>query len=142
MFMLNTLTHCLIQVQNIPLLWEILPSMSSIVFPRALLTSTRFFATSWNQGQDIDLGAAEAMHRDYQSIFALLSQSLPHPFQESPSMVRNGLPLLFEKSYPLTINHSDLSRLNIFVSHRLAILLASSTGPRLQYLHSGCLCGG
>ncbi|QKX56544.1 uncharacterized protein TRUGW13939_03649 [Talaromyces rugulosus] len=38
----------------------------------------KFFATSWNQGQDIDPSAAEAMHRDYQSRFELLSEKTGH----------------------------------------------------------------
>lgn len=85
--MLSILTRRLIQVQNISLLWEILLSLSNFcrsLFTQSLLTSTRFFATSWNQEQDIDPVAAKAIRYDYKSRLQLLSQVLPLPFQENP----------------------------------------------------------
>ena len=76
---------------------------------------TRYFATSWNERQHIDLSATEAIYSDYRSKVEYLSRYLPHPFQENLRIIRDGLSLLFEKSYPLTLNHGDLSGLNVFV---------------------------
>jgi hypothetical protein len=59
--------------------------------------------------------ATKAMHCDYQSRIELLSRRLPRHFQKNLLMVRQWLSLLFEKPCPLTLNHGDLSGLNVFV---------------------------
>ncbi|RSM04415.1 hypothetical protein CDV31_010050 [Fusarium ambrosium] len=75
----------------------------------------KFFATSWNGRQHIDPDAIEAIRRDYQARIELLSRYLPDRFQKNLRMVREGLSLLFDKLYPFTLNHGDLSGLNVFV---------------------------
>ncbi|EEU47614.1 uncharacterized protein NECHADRAFT_8163, partial [Fusarium vanettenii 77-13-4] len=75
----------------------------------------RFFATSWNRRQHIDPDAIEAIRRDYQARIELLNKYLPDRFKKNLRMVREGLSLLFDKLYPFTLNHGDLSGLNVFV---------------------------
>lgn len=76
---------------------------------------TRFFAASWNGRQHIAPNAIHAIHSEYQLRFELLSRVLPSRFQENLRKVRAGLPLLFTSTYPLALNHGDLSGMNILV---------------------------
>jgi hypothetical protein len=80
-----------------------------------ILLVLRFFAAAWKQGQHLSPEAINAIKIDYETIFDLLSRRLPRRFQENLTLIRAGLPSLFDASYPLALNHGDLSGLNIFV---------------------------
>lgn len=57
----------------------------------------------------------QAIHREYQSRFERLALALPPRFQESLNRIEAGLPSLFASTYPLALNHGDLSEMNILV---------------------------
>lgn len=56
-----------------------------------------------------------AIWREYQLRFERLSRVLPSRFRENLDKVRAGLPSLFASTYPLALNHGDLSEMNILV---------------------------
>lgn len=59
--------------------------------------------------------AADKIRAEYQSRFERLSQVLPLRHQQNLNKVRAGLPSLFASSYPIVLNHGDLSEINVLV---------------------------
>ncbi|KAJ5653781.1 hypothetical protein N7490_000784 [Penicillium lividum] len=76
-----------------------------------------FFASSWKARQNISPEGALPICTDYEEKFELLSRVLPSRHQENLNMVRGGLKVLFLSTYPMVLNHGDLSETNIFVDH-------------------------
>ncbi|KAL3587855.1 hypothetical protein FPOAC2_13754 [Fusarium poae] len=74
-----------------------------------------YFAASWKARQHIAPDAADEIRAEYQWRFERLSQVLPLRYQQNLKRVRVGLPLLFASSYPMVLNHGDLSEMNILV---------------------------
>ncbi|GAB0139111.1 hypothetical protein EsDP_00007326 [Epichloe bromicola] len=82
---------------------------------RTIADFALYFAASWKARQHTAPDAAEKIRAEYEWRFERLSQVLPLRHEQNLNMVRVGLPLLFASSYPMVLNHGDLSELNVLV---------------------------
>ncbi|KAI9148142.1 hypothetical protein HJFPF1_11966 [Paramyrothecium foliicola] len=74
-----------------------------------------FYATSWKAQQELDSEVVDAMRLDYEARIDILSRVLPSRHQQNLDDVLDGLELLFDDTYPMVLNHGNVSELNMIV---------------------------
>lgn len=79
------------------------------------LISSRFFAQSWNNPQQLSEADADVLLSEVQSNFEKMAQSLPQRFESNLERVRQELPSLFSGAFPFVLTHGDLNEINTLV---------------------------
>ncbi|KAJ5129706.1 uncharacterized protein N7515_005745 [Penicillium bovifimosum] len=74
----------------------------------------RFFAQSWNNGQQPCSDITATLLREFQSNFDLLARDLPSRFTPNLERVRKELPSIFS-ALPFVLSHGDLNMMNVLV---------------------------
>ncbi|EHK48492.1 hypothetical protein TRIATDRAFT_214538 [Trichoderma atroviride IMI 206040] len=76
----------------------------------------KFFAQSWNNGQQLCPDKAAALLIEFRSKLDRLSLSLPSRFATNLDAVRKELPLLFSERLPFILSHQDLNEMNMLIN--------------------------
>ncbi|KAL7893701.1 hypothetical protein HDV63DRAFT_181173 [Trichoderma sp. SZMC 28014] len=75
----------------------------------------KFFAQSWNNGQQLCPDKTAASLDEFRSKLDRLSLSLPSRFATNLDAVRKELPLLFSERLPFVLSHQDLNEMNTLI---------------------------